>query len=82
MSRRCSADESTGQSDTPRSGVKLGSSCIRTATARAEKARQRPVSTGEHKNVFLGQVCAKYYGMCYQNILSLVVVTIVIILTS
>ncbi|XP_048060471.1 dapper homolog 2 [Megalobrama amblycephala] len=47
VSRRCSADESTGQSDTPRSGVKLGSSCIRTATARAEKARQRPVSTGD-----------------------------------
>ncbi|XP_067277152.1 dapper homolog 2 [Pseudorasbora parva] len=47
VSRRCSADESTGQSDAPRSGVKLGSSCIRTATARAEKARQRPVSTGD-----------------------------------
>ncbi|XP_077053020.1 dapper homolog 2 isoform X2 [Siphateles boraxobius] len=45
VSRRCSADESTGQSDAPRSGVKLGSSCIRTATARA--ARQRPVSTGD-----------------------------------
>lgn len=52
VSRRCSADESTGQSDAPRSGVKLGSSCLRTATARA--ARQRPVSTGEHENVFLG----------------------------
>ncbi|KAK2897047.1 hypothetical protein Q8A67_011535 [Cirrhinus molitorella] len=47
VSRRCSADESTAQSDTPRSGVKLGSSCIRTASARAERARQRPVSTGD-----------------------------------
>ncbi|XP_050981176.1 LOW QUALITY PROTEIN: dapper homolog 2 [Labeo rohita] len=47
VSRRCSADESTAQSDTPRSGVKLGSSCIRTTSARAERARQRPVSTGD-----------------------------------
>ncbi|XP_059421767.1 dapper homolog 2-like isoform X2 [Carassius carassius] len=47
VSRRCSADESTAQSDAPRSGVKLGSSCIRTTSARAERARQRPVSTGD-----------------------------------
>lgn len=47
VSRRCSADESTAQSDAPRSGVKLGSSFIRTATARADRARQRPVSTGD-----------------------------------
>ncbi|XP_073690955.1 dapper homolog 2 [Garra rufa] len=47
VSRRCSADESTAHSDTPRSGVKLGSSCIRTTSARAERARQRPVSTGD-----------------------------------
>ncbi|KTG07037.1 hypothetical protein cypCar_00008347 [Cyprinus carpio] len=47
VSRRRSADESTAQSDAPRSGVKLGSSCIRTAPAQAERARQRPVSTGD-----------------------------------
>ncbi|XP_056326740.1 dapper homolog 2 [Danio aesculapii] len=47
VSRRCSADESTAQSDAPRSGVKLGSSFIRTASARADRARQRPVSTGD-----------------------------------
>ncbi|XP_043112183.1 dapper homolog 2 [Puntigrus tetrazona] len=47
VSRRCSADESTAHSDAPRSGVKLGSSCLRTTTSRVERARQRPVSTGD-----------------------------------
>ncbi|TRY86764.1 hypothetical protein DNTS_008301 [Danionella cerebrum] len=47
VSRRCSADESTAQCDAPRMGVKLGSSCIRTASVRVERARQRPVSTGD-----------------------------------
>ncbi|KAK7139806.1 hypothetical protein R3I94_012446 [Phoxinus phoxinus] len=60
VSRRCSADESTGQSDAPRSGVKLGSSCIRTATARA--ARQRPVSTGD-----LDRMIARGFGSFKSN---------------
>nr|XP_055026096.1 dapper homolog 2 [Misgurnus anguillicaudatus] len=48
VSRCCSADESTAQSDIPRPlGVKLGSSCIRMGPASAERARQRPVSTGD-----------------------------------
>ncbi|XP_059373018.1 dapper homolog 2-like [Carassius carassius] len=47
VSRRCSADEITAQSDALRSGVRLGSSCIRMVPAQAERARQRPVSTGD-----------------------------------
>ncbi|KTG42837.1 hypothetical protein cypCar_00010309 [Cyprinus carpio] len=61
VSRRCSADESTAQSDTPRSGVKLGSSCIRTTSARAERARQRPVSTGD-----LDRMIAPGFG-CFKS---------------
>lgn len=48
VSRCCSADESMAQSDVPRPlGVKLGSGCIRMPPAKAERARQRPVSTGD-----------------------------------
>ncbi|XP_051507633.1 dapper homolog 2-like [Myxocyprinus asiaticus] len=48
VSRCCSADESTAQSDALRSiGVRLGSSCIRTTPVTAERARQRPVSMGD-----------------------------------
>ncbi|KAA0718282.1 Dapper -like protein 2 [Triplophysa tibetana] len=48
MSRCCSADESTAQTDVPRSlGVKLGSGCIRLPPGNSQRARQRPVSTGD-----------------------------------
>ncbi|XP_036403156.1 dapper homolog 2 [Megalops cyprinoides] len=47
-SRRRSADESAAQAEQPRGGgVRLGSSWIRTGTAGADRARQRPVSTGD-----------------------------------
>ncbi|XP_062851015.1 dapper homolog 2 [Trichomycterus rosablanca] len=46
--RRRSADESTAQPDIPRGlGVRLGSSGIRTGSISSERARQRPVSTGD-----------------------------------
>ncbi|KAG9344453.1 hypothetical protein JZ751_011123 [Albula glossodonta] len=47
-SRRRSADESATQGDCVRgAGVRLGSSWIRTGTTSADRARQRPVSTGD-----------------------------------
>ncbi|XP_067092925.1 dapper homolog 2 [Osmerus mordax] len=47
-SRRRSADETTTQPNPPRgTGLHLGSSRIRTGTASSERARQRPVSTGD-----------------------------------
>ncbi|XP_052007359.1 dapper homolog 2-like [Xyrauchen texanus] len=52
VSRCFSADESTAQPNTPRSiGMKLGSSCIRTTPAIAERVRQRPVSMGDLNRV-------------------------------
>ncbi|XP_053088866.1 dapper homolog 2 [Pangasianodon hypophthalmus] len=46
--RRRSADETTAQPDIPRGlGVRLGSSGIRTGSVSSERARQRPVSTGD-----------------------------------
>ncbi|XP_053476393.1 dapper homolog 2 [Ictalurus furcatus] len=46
--RRRSADETTAQPDIPRGlGVRLGSSAIRTGSISSERARQRPVSTGD-----------------------------------
>ncbi|XP_051946241.1 LOW QUALITY PROTEIN: dapper homolog 2-like [Xyrauchen texanus] len=57
VSRCCSADESTAQSDTLRSiGVRLGSSCIRTTPVTAERARQRPVSMGDLDRVIPSDV--------------------------
>ncbi|XP_051504317.1 dapper homolog 2-like [Myxocyprinus asiaticus] len=48
----CSADESTAQPNTPQyKGMKLGSSCIRTTPAVAERVRQRPVSMGDLNRV-------------------------------
>ncbi|XP_060727777.1 dapper homolog 2 [Tachysurus vachellii] len=48
VSRRRSADETTAQPDVPRGlGVRLGSSGIRTGSFSSERARQRPVSTGD-----------------------------------
>ncbi|KAI7805696.1 dapper homolog 2 [Triplophysa rosa] len=48
VSRCCSADESMAQTDVPRSlGVKLGSGCIRLPPGKPQRARQRPVSTGD-----------------------------------
>ncbi|KAJ8359787.1 hypothetical protein SKAU_G00163120 [Synaphobranchus kaupii] len=47
-SRRRSADESTAHGESPRAaGVRLGSSWIRTGTTGVDRARQRPVSTGD-----------------------------------
>lgn len=47
-SRRRSADETTTQPNPPRGpGLHLGSSRIRTGPAGTERARQRPVSTGD-----------------------------------
>uniref|UniRef100_A0AAY4BIL8 Dishevelled binding antagonist of beta catenin 2 n=1 Tax=Denticeps clupeoides TaxID=299321 RepID=A0AAY4BIL8_9TELE len=47
--RRRSADESAARADPPRSrGARLGGSRIRTSTTSAERARRRPVSTGEN----------------------------------
>ncbi|KAI5108498.1 dapper-like 2 [Silurus meridionalis] len=46
--RRRSADETTAQPDIPRGlGVRLGSSGIRTGSISSERARKRPVSTGD-----------------------------------
>ncbi|KAK3553919.1 hypothetical protein QTP70_015295 [Hemibagrus guttatus] len=53
VSRRRSADETTAQPDVPRGlGVRLGSSGIRTGSfSSSERARQRPVSTGDLDSV-------------------------------
>ncbi|KAL7876998.1 hypothetical protein SRHO_G00036410 [Serrasalmus rhombeus] len=60
VSRRRSADESTAQSDAPRGlGVRLGSSGIRTTSVSSERARQRPVSTGD-----LDRVISPGFGYC------------------
>ncbi|XP_036430981.1 dapper homolog 2 [Colossoma macropomum] len=60
VSRRRSADESTAQSDAPRGlGVRLGSSGIRTTSVSSERARQRPVSTGD-----LDRVMSPGFGYC------------------
>ncbi|XP_007238563.3 dapper homolog 2 [Astyanax mexicanus] len=60
VSRRRSADESTAQPDAPRGpGVRLGSSGIRTTSVSSERARQRPVSTGD-----LDRVINPGFGYC------------------
>ncbi|KAI4903454.1 hypothetical protein NFI96_000615 [Prochilodus magdalenae] len=60
VSRRRSADESTAQSEAPRGlGVRLGSSGIRTTSVSSERARQRPVSTGD-----LDRVINPGFGHC------------------
>ncbi|XP_076831417.1 LOW QUALITY PROTEIN: dapper homolog 2 [Brachyhypopomus gauderio] len=52
--RRRSADDSPGRLDIPRGmGVRLGSSGIRTASISSERARPRPVSTGDLDRVIL-----------------------------
>ncbi|XP_035255679.1 dapper homolog 2 isoform X1 [Anguilla anguilla] len=51
-SRRRSADESAAQGESPRAGgVRLGSSWIRTGTGGVDRARQRPVSTGDLERI-------------------------------
>ncbi|XP_066535694.1 dapper homolog 2 [Hoplias malabaricus] len=61
VSRRRSADESTAQTDAPRGlGVRLGSCGIRTTSVSSERARQRPVSTGDLDRVISpGFGCSK-----------------------
>ncbi|XP_038593965.1 dapper homolog 2 [Micropterus salmoides] len=61
--RRRSADESTTQPSLPRAtGLHLGSSRIRASTAGTEKARPRPVSTGD-----LDRMMAQGLG-CYKSV--------------
>ncbi|XP_071769396.1 dapper homolog 2 [Centroberyx gerrardi] len=59
--RRRSADESTSQPNPPRAtGLHLGSSRIRASTTGTERARPRPVSTGDLDRVMtLGPGCYK-----------------------